>query len=86
MQGEPLSIIYTTLTAALGVYFISAGVFGYLIKPANILERIIFMAGGLLLFIPGVSTDLVGAALAAVGYISQRLRRSAAVPTPGFES
>ena len=84
MQGEFWDIIYTTLTAVLGVYFVSAGVFGYLIKPTNILERLILMAGGLLLFIPGVSTDLIGAVLVALGYLSQRLRRPVAVPSSGL--
>src|SRR4030042_5875392 len=76
MQGEPIDIIYTTLTAVMGVLFVSAGVFGYFLKPTNILERLLFITGGLLLFKPGLSTDLIGAALIATGIIIQKLRRT----------
>lgn len=74
MEGEPLAIISTSLTAGLGVLFISAGVFGFFRRRTNILERLLFIAGGLLLFVPGLITDLTGAFLIALGYISQRLR------------
>ena len=83
MQGEPIDIIYTTLTAVMGVLFVSAGVFGYFLKPTNILERLLFITGGLLLFKPGLSTDLIGAALIATGIILQKLRRTpAGTPKP----
>ena len=83
MQGEPIDIIYTTLTALMGVLFVSAGVFGYFLKPTNILERLLFITGGLLLFKPGLSTDLIGAAMIATGIIIQKLRRTpAGTPKP----
>ncbi len=86
MEGEPWDIIYTTLTAALGVYFVSAGVFGYLTKPANILERLLLLSGGLLLFIPGVTTDLIGAGLAVLAFVLQKVRQPAVSPVPGLGS
>jgi len=85
MQGEPINIIYTTLTAMIGVLFLSAGLFGYFLKPTNILERLFFIAGGLLLFKPGLSTDFVGYALIATGITMQKLRRTPVKPQPEFE-
>lgn len=85
MQGEPIDIIYTTLTALMGVLFVSAGVFGYFLKPTNILERLIFITGGLLLFKPGLSTDLIGAAMIATGIMMQKLRRTPVKPKPELE-
>ena len=85
MQGEPIDIIYTTLTAVMGVLFVSAGVFGYFLKPTNILERLLFITGGLLLFKPGLSTDLIGAAMIATGIIIQKLRRTPVQPKPELE-
>ncbi|MBM4330744.1 MAG: TRAP transporter fused permease subunit [Deltaproteobacteria bacterium] len=85
MQGEPLKIISTTLTALTGVLFLSAGIFGYFARPTNIFERLLFIAGGLLLFKPGLTTDLVGATLIASAYISQRLRRPNLVARPDLE-
>ncbi len=86
MQGEPANIIYTTLTAVIGVLFVSAGVFGYFLKSTKIMERLIFIAGGLLLFKPGLSTDLVGYALIGAAILMQKMRRSpTAIPKPVFE-
>jgi TRAP-type uncharacterized transport system fused permease subunit len=85
MQGEPINIIYTTLTAMMGVLFVSAGLFGYFLKPTNILERLFFIAGGLLLFNPGLSTDFGGFALIATGITMQKLRRTPVKPKPGLE-
>jgi TRAP-type uncharacterized transport system fused permease subunit len=54
----------------------SAGIFGYFRKPTTIWERLLLIAGGLLLFKPGGFTDLLGAVLIVSAYLSQRLRRS----------
>ena len=85
MQGDPLDIISTSLTAGVGVLFISAGVFGYFLKPTNILERLIFIAGGLLLFKPGLYTDLLGIAAIVTGITMQKLRRTPGEPKPKFK-
>jgi len=84
MQGDPLATVWICLTASIGILFISAALFGYLRKPTSILERLLFAAGGLLLFIPGIFTDILGAVLVASGYISQRLRRTEPAPISGF--
>ncbi|KPK90702.1 MAG: hypothetical protein AMJ94_08760 [Deltaproteobacteria bacterium SM23_61] len=74
MQGTPWSILTITLTACLGVLSVSAGIFGYFRGPAITRERILFIAGGLLLFVPGVFTDSLGTILAALGLLSQVIR------------
>jgi len=85
MQGETLKIITTTLTALAGVLFLSAGIFGYFIKRTNLLERLLFISGGLLLFKPGLTTDLLGAALISSAYMSQRLRQPIPADRPVME-
>ena len=50
---------------------IAAALSGYLLKPMNIVERVISIAGGLMLIIPGTSTDLIGIALVAVAVVLQ---------------
>jgi TRAP transporter 4TM/12TM fusion protein len=82
MQGTLWAIVSTTFTACLGVLLVSAGIFGYFKGPAIIRERLLFIAGGLLLFAPGVFTDSLGAILAALGLLSQFIRgksRAAAI-------
>ena len=43
----------------------SAGFQGWLLWRLNWLERIVFIAGGLLMFIPGTLTDIAGLVIAA---------------------
>jgi TRAP-type uncharacterized transport system fused permease subunit len=75
MQGDGASIVWTTISACVGILFVAAGVFGFFKKMTNMLERILFIAGGLLLFHPGTLTDLIGAVLVGLGWLSQRIRR-----------
>ena len=84
MQGNPLDILSISLTALGGVLFLSAGIFGHFINPTNLVERLLFIVGGLLLFKPGFSTDLLGATLIASGCLMQWIRRP--VPGPGAEA
>ncbi len=79
MKGSLWDILSTTLTACVGVFCVSAGIFGYLLRPTTLLERLFFIGGGLLLFKPGMTTDLIGAALIASGLIVQRLRPAVSV-------
>ena len=72
MMGDPLTIVWTTVSACIGILFIAAAVFGFFKKPTNSLERIIFFAGGLLLFDPGLLTDILGVILIAAGWLLQK--------------
>ncbi|MGQ9694987.1 MAG: TRAP transporter permease [Thermodesulfobacteriota bacterium] len=74
MQGTFLEIISTTLTALFGVLFLSAGIFGYFMYPMSIWERLFFIAGGLFLFKPGLTTDLIGLILISAACLSQKIR------------
>ena len=58
-------IAVISITAILGMTAIAAGLSGYLMKPMNIAERALAVAGGLLLVIPGTATDVAGAVLFA---------------------
>lgn len=75
MQGPLWDIISTSISALLGVLFLSAGIFGHFIRQTNILERLFFIAGGLFLFKPGLTTDLIGLLFIAGACLSQKLRR-----------
>ena len=58
--GSPGHIIAAVVTAIAGVYFVSCGVAGQMFKPASWPERILLMAGGVLLMIPGRYVDPTG--------------------------
>jgi len=72
MDGELVSIVFYSFTALIGVFFLSVGLLGYWMKSTSILERLIFIAGGLALMHPSLLTDGIGLALAAGGWLSQR--------------
>jgi hypothetical protein len=45
---------------------------GTVLKPNSILERLLYVAGGLMAFIPGLSLDLTGMGLIALGLVLER--------------
>ena len=65
MQGTVPEILSVFLTAFIGTAVISGGFQGWLFWRLNILERVILIAAGLLLFIPGSVTDIAGLAITA---------------------
>ena len=60
MQGDIPAIIQVFISAFIGVTIMSTGFQGWLLWRLNILERLIFVAGGMLMFVPGTVTDLAG--------------------------
>jgi len=69
------------ITAIIGLVGIGAGFIGYLNAPINPLLRIVSLAGGLCLVIPGTMTDVIGVVLVAlvvvVSTIAQKKRAAA---------
>jgi len=74
MIGEPAQIVRATITSAVGSVVLAAGLQGHFLRPANLLERLLFIAGALLLIDPGLTTDIIGVAMVAAGLVLQRLR------------
>ena len=66
MQGNVGEIISVSLSAIVGVAIMSAGFQGWLLWRLNWFERVLFIGGGLLMFIPGTLTDVTGLALAVI--------------------
>ncbi len=75
MQGSAVDVTLAFLTAAAGIYLVSIGVVGYMVRPIGPLRRIAFAVAGLAMMIPArafegaIWTDVggfvVGAALLA---------------------
>ena len=59
------------ITSILGIFAIAAALNGYVFKKVNIFERILFIAGGLTLLIPGALTDVIGIVLVAAAIVLQ---------------
>lgn len=73
-----LGMIQIILSSLIGLFGVSAGVEGYLLKSMNPFERIVIAAGGLMMMVPGTVTDFVGVALFAVVVIFQLIGRKRA--------
>ena len=61
---NPAMMMQGSISAIIGVAIMSAGFQGWLLWKLNWLERIVFIAGGLLMFIPGTLTDITGLVIA----------------------
>jgi TRAP-type uncharacterized transport system fused permease subunit len=68
--------ILASVSAAVGITALVAGVGGYLLRPTNIYERIFLIVGGVLLVAPGLVADFTGIALFAIAGLSQLYRRA----------
>ena len=71
-------VILIVITAAIGMIGIASGLSGYLMRPMNVPERLVTIAGGLLLVIPGILTDAVGIGLIALVVVVQMLMKNRA--------
>lgn len=71
------TLILTTITAIIGMVALSSALIGYLADTCRPYERLLLIAGGLMMIKPGMMTDLAGFALFAVILLSQWKRRKA---------
>ena len=67
IDTTPGAVILIVITSLIGMFGVSAGLEGYMIRNTAWWERLLSIAGGLLLIYPGLVTDLVG--LALVGFV-----------------
>jgi TRAP transporter 4TM/12TM fusion protein len=65
LQGTPLEIIFVVGTGALGVILLASGIEGYLVGLGRLglLDRILSLLSGFLLFIPNWITAIAGASI-----------------------
>jgi TRAP-type uncharacterized transport system fused permease subunit len=63
LQAPAVTVLWSSLTAALGVAALAFGVGGWLRRQANVLERTLAVVAGLLLVYPDITSDLVGVAV-----------------------
>ncbi|MBQ3602543.1 MAG: TRAP transporter permease [Clostridia bacterium] len=66
-------IVLLVITALCGIYIISAGMEGYMYKHMPWWERILSLAGGLCMIIPGLLTDAIGLALIIIVFALQKI-------------
>ena len=67
-------ILLSALTALLGMYALSGGLTGFVEDHCTWYERLILIAGGLAMIVPGLLTDVVGLVLLAAIILVQKAR------------
>lgn len=75
IDTDALEVIRIVISSVIGMVGVAAGLEGYLLIPAKVWERLIFIAGGILLVIPSIATDIVGIILLAIGVALQLIRK-----------
>ncbi len=68
------SVMETTVTALIGMVGVSGAMIGQLYCKANILERLLLLAGGLCLIDPTILTDIIGIAVLGGVFAMQYFR------------
>lgn len=66
------TIVYSAVTAILGMWGVSMAMIGFCQNLLNIFQRLLFFLGGICMIIPGTLTDAIGIALIALSFIWQK--------------
>ena len=66
LMGGPLNVARCFIFAAISVLCLAVTTVGYWVRPANVIERILFFAAATLMLFPTLSVNIIGLALAAL--------------------
>lgn len=75
LKGSFSEILFASISSIIGVIFLAAGMMGFIINRATVLERIILCVAGICLIKPGLFTDALGTGLGCVVIVKQWLER-----------
>jgi TRAP transporter 4TM/12TM fusion protein len=71
LVGSTMQIVVVIITASIGVMAIAAGLEGWIMRKANLLERALLVSGGIALMFPGLWTNAIGLVLIGLSLVSQ---------------
>jgi TRAP transporter 4TM/12TM fusion protein len=77
MQGAWWRIALSAITATVGVIFLAAGLHGYLLTQASLLQRALLAAGAVVLIMPGALSDAIGLTLGLAAVAMQKAAQRA---------
>jgi TRAP-type uncharacterized transport system fused permease subunit len=73
-------VILICITSLVGIFAVSAALEGFLLRGMSWPERLVSLAGGLMLIYPGLITDLVGVGLVGIVIATQLFSKKNAAP------
>jgi len=68
VDANALQIVWAAISGLIGTYLLSVAIEGYLKIDLPLWLRPVFFVAAILLIAPGITTDLIGAGLAAIGF------------------
>jgi TRAP transporter 4TM/12TM fusion protein len=74
------NVVILYATSLVGIVGVASALEGYFMVDMGILDRLLFVVGGLMMIFPGVMTDGVGLALCVAGVVLQFEKKKRAVP------
>ena len=77
IDTNALSVAVIAATSFVGIFGVSSALEGYLLTDMGVVDRILLIAGGLMMIVPGTFTDLAGLGLIAAGIALQAVKRRA---------
>ena len=77
LKGPVTDVIWTTVTAFIGIAALAGGVENWFLKKTTLYERIMLIVAGLMLVYPIPLYDAIGIGLIVLVIVSQQLRRDA---------
>lgn len=75
LKGPLVDVVWTTITAFLGIAALAGGVEGWFLKKTTLYERVMLIVAGLLLVYPIALYDIVGFGLMFLVIVLQKLRK-----------
>lgn len=72
INSTPMLLIFDIITALIGITCVAAALTGYLKTHMSIIERLLFVAGGILMLMTGAQYVCIGAAMIVIAYLIQR--------------
>jgi len=75
LKGPMADVIWTTVTAFIGILALAGGVENWFLKKTTLYERIMLLVAGLMLVYPIPLYDIIGLGLIALVIVLQKLRR-----------
>ena len=76
--GSTWEILSSFISASIGVIMLAGGLIGWFVWKTNIVERLLLVAGAVLLIKPGIYTDIVGLLFLGIVIGLQRARKKKA--------
>jgi TRAP-type uncharacterized transport system fused permease subunit len=75
LKGQVTDVIWTTVTAFIGIAALAGGVENWFLKKTKLYERIMLIVAGLMLVYPIPLYDAIGIGLILLVIVSQKLRK-----------